>query len=163
MGELDILIVERGITMNRNSVTNSNDKKAKILPVDPHYVAASPYGWGIEMSGTEAADGSSLDHAGIIGLPMTNFTIEGEGIKKARVRNKRGKWLDYKSGFGMNQLEALGDGTAITGLEIVGKGFIVGVHLRGGEWLNSVNTSDKEGAVTIGIGVPIDAIWIDRV
>lgn len=138
------------------------DKKIKNIPDEPHYVAATQNGWGVEMYGTEAVDGSPLDHAGIIGLPMTNFTIEGKGIKKARVKNKRGRWLDYKSGFGINQLEALGDGTGITAIEIVGKGFIVGVHLKGGNWLNSVNTSDKEGEVTIGIGIPIDAIWIDR-
>lgn len=142
---------------------STTNQKTKTIPSYPHYAAASQNGWGVEMSGTEAVDGSPLDHAGIIGLPMTNFTIEGQGIKKARVRNKRGRWLDYKSTFGMNDTDALGDGTDITGIEIVGKGFIVSVHLKGGTWLNTVNTSDKEGEVVIGIGTPIDAIWINRV
>lgn len=133
------------------------------LPDDPHYAAASQNGWGVEMSGLEAVDGSPLDHAGIIGLPMTNFTIEAKGIKKARIRNKRGKWLPYKTGFGMNSIEALGDNTDITGIEIVGSKFMVSIHTKGGSWLPSAITSDIEGEVLLTTGAAIDAIWVDKI
>jgi hypothetical protein len=131
---------------------------APVTYTEPHYVAASQNGWGIEMIGTEAVDGSDLDHAGIIGLNMTDFKIECEGIRKARVRNRRGKWLPYKKNF-----VSLGDGTDITGIELVGEGFIFSVHCKGGSWLASKNTSNVEGEVLGGLGSPIDAVWIEKI
>ena len=127
----------------------------------PHYISKSQNGWGVDMEGTEAIDGSLIDHAGIIGLPMINFTIEAKDIKKARVRNKRGKWLDYKNFYDINN--PLGDDTGITGIEIVGAGYIASVHVKGGSWLRSVVTSDAEGEVILGSNLPIDAIWIDKI
>lgn len=126
------------------------------ISITPHYVAKNKDAWGIEMRGTEAVDGSDLDHAGIFGLEMTNFKIEGAGIKKARIKNKRGKWLEYKEGY-----TELGDGSTITGFEIVGAGYILAIHLKGGQWMTPVFTSDEEGNVLVGTGAPIDAIWID--
>ncbi len=127
----------------------------------PHYAAATQDGWGIEMVGIFADDGSDTDYAGTIGMPITNFTIAAPGIKKARVRNRRGRWLEYSDSF--DTVNGLGDGTDITGIEIVGQGYVVGAHVKGGSWLGSVMTSDEEGAVVIGIGTPIDAIWIDTI
>ena len=124
---------------------------------EPYYVAKSQNGWGVGMVGLEAEDGSDLDHAGIIGLVMTNFKIDGKNIKKARIRNRRGKWLPYKSSN-----EALGDDTTVTGIEIVGSGYTVSVHIMGGSWLTSMNTSDVDGEILVGNGAPIDAVWIDK-
>lgn len=134
----------------------------KTISKTPHYVAKTIDGWGIEMHGLEAMDGSITDHAGILGLPMINFTVEGSDIKKACVRNKRGKWLPYKTGFGMNNSEALGDDTAITGIEIVGSGYLMSVHIKGGSWLNPVKTSDIEGQNRLSTGAVIDAVWIEE-
>lgn len=128
---------------------------------EPRYAACTQDGWGVEMIGTDAVDGSDTDHAGIFGLAMTNFTIAASGIKKARVRNKRGKWLEYKTNFDKNK--GLGDGTNITGIEIVGAGYIAAVHVKGGSWLPLVRTSDTEGAVIIGENFIIDAIWVDAI
>lgn len=127
----------------------------------PHYAAATNNGWGVEMVGIFAEDGSDTDYAGVLGTAMTNFTIEANGITKARVRNKRGRWLEYSNIF--DTVNGLGDGTDITGIEIVGHGYLVGAHVKGGTWLESVRTSDKEGDTIIGIGTPLDAIWIDTI
>ena len=139
----------------------SKTKDQKKVYEFPHYIAKSQNGWGVDMEGTEAVDGSSIDHAGIIGLPMINFTIEAAGIKKARVCNKRGKWLDYKNGYDINN--PLGDDTGITGIEIVGAGYIVAVHVKGGSWLHTIKTSDVEGEMILGANRLIDAIWIDKI
>lgn len=128
------------------------------IPEEAHYVAETQDGWGIAMTNTEADDGSDLDHAGVIGLSMTNFKIGSSKIKQARVRNKRGKWLPYKTGFE----NPLGDGTDITGIEIVGSGFVFAVHVKGGQWLGSNHTSNNEGEVLVTTGTAIDAIWIDK-
>ena len=124
-----------------------------------HYVAKTNDGWGVAMTGLDADDGSDLDHAGIFGTPMTNFKIEGNLVKKARIKNKRGKWLPYGRGFNTE----LGNDTNITGIEIVGKGLIFAVHIKGGMWLNPVRTSDDDGEVLVGNGAVIDAIWIDEI
>ena len=133
----------------------------KSISEDPRYIAATENGWGIEMIGIEAADGSDIDHAGIIGKAMTNFTVEASGIKKARVRNKRGRWLEYKTGFDKNN--PLGDGTGITGIELIGAGYVASVHVKGGSWLGSRRTSDTDGEVILGSNLPIDAIWIEKI
>jgi hypothetical protein len=146
-----------------NEKIQVTDTPNSILPQKPHYAACTAAGWGIEMLGLEAMDGSGIDHAGVFGLPITNFTVEAADIIKARVRNKRGKWLEYKTGFGMNSIEGLGDGTVITGIEIVGDKFYVAVHVRGGSWLNPVKTSATEGVAFAGNGAPIDAIWIEKI
>jgi len=130
--------------------------------IDPHYVSATKDGWGTEMVGSDTIDGADIvNYTGTMGLPITNFTIEGKGIKKARVRNKKGRWLGYSDKF--DKTTGLGDGTNITGIEIVGKGFIFAVHLKGGDWMKPVTTSDKEGEVLGGIGTPIDAIWVEKI
>lgn len=137
-----------------------NDVSKK--PLIPHYSAKTKeLGWGIDMTGTYSVDYHNIDYAGVFGLSMTNFTVEAEGIKKARVKNKRGYWLWYSDAF--DKTKGLGDDTPIVGLEIVGAGYLVGVHIKGGTWLNAVKTSDKEGEVLIGNGAPIDAIWIDKI
>ena len=125
----------------------------------PHYIAKSQNGWGIGMTGLEADDGSALDHAGIIGLPMTGFKIAAKNIAKARVRNKRGKWLPYGTGFDSD----LGDGTNITGIEIIGSGYVYAIHIMGGQWMTGMITSDIEGEVLATNGATIDAIWIDKI
>lgn len=123
------------------------------------YVAKTDDGWGIVMTGLDADDGSDLDYAGIFGMSMINLKIEGKLVKKARVKNKRGKWLPYGCGFNTE----LGNDTEITGIEIVGKGLIFAVHIKGGMWLNPVRTADEEGSVFIGNGAVIDGIWIDEI
>lgn len=143
-----------------------SDTEKKIeskLPREPHYVAKNEDGWGVEMLGLEAIDDSEMDHTGTFGMPIINFTIEAADILKARVRNKRGKWLPFKTGFGMNKSEALGDDTPITGIEILGKKFILSIHAKGGGWLPSVITSEVEGEVQATVGSAIDAIWIDKI
>lgn len=143
---------------------NDTEKKIKSeLPQEPHYVAENADGWGIEMSGLEALDGSEIDHTGTIGMPIINFTVEAADIQKARVRNKRGKWLPFKTGFGMNKIEGLGDGTPITGIEIIGTGFIFSIHAKGGSWLPTMTTSENEGVVQGIANSSIDAIWIDKI
>lgn len=124
-----------------------------------HYVAKTNDGWGTAMTGLDADDGSDFDHAGILGRSMINFKIEGKLVKKARIKNKRGKWLPYGCGFDTE----LGNDTDITGIEIVGKGLIFAVHIKGGTWLNPVRTSDVDGEVLVGNGAVIDAIWIDEI
>lgn len=123
------------------------------------YAAKSNYGWGVTMIGIESEDDSGIDHAGIFGSTITNFKIGGRLVKKARVRNKRGKWLKYGSGFDAE----LGNDSEITGIEIVGSGLILAVHVKGGQWLNPVHTSDEDGAVLAGNGAVIDAVWIDEI
>ena len=138
-------------------------KVESTLPKEPHYVAKNSSGWSVEMSGLEAIDRTDTDHTGVFGIPITNFTIEAADIIKARVRNKRGKWLEYKTKFGMNYAEALGDNTPITGIEIVGKGFIFSIHVKGGTWLPTMFTSDTEGEVLATTGSQIDAIWVAKI
>lgn len=130
---------------------------------EPHYAVENSAGWGMEMLGVDAVDGSDIDHAGSFGDPIVNFTIEAVDILKARVRNKKGKWLPFKTGFGMNKTEALGDGTPITGIEIIGTGFIFSVHVKGGSWLPTMITSETEGEVQAIASSQIDAIWIDKI
>lgn len=143
-------------------MTNTEKKIESTLPQEPHYVAKNADGWSVEMSGLDAVDGSATDHTGTFGLPIINFTIEAADILKARVRNKRGKWLPFKTGFGMNAAEALGDDTPITGIEILGNKFVLSIHAKGGSWLPAIITSDVEGEVQAVAGSTIDAIWIDK-
>ena len=141
-------------------MSDTIDKKGNAMIEEAvHYVAKTNDAWGIPMTGLEADDGSGLDYAGIMGIPMVNLKVEGKLVKKARVKNKRGKWLKYGSDFD----NELGDDTAITGIEIVGKGLVVAAHIRGGQWLNPVFTSDEDGAAMISTGAVIDAIWIDEI
>lgn len=122
------------------------------------YQAKTADGWGIEMVGTEPADDSDIDHAGIIGQSITNFKIGGRIVKKARVRNSRGKWLAYNSGMNIE----LGNNKPITGIEIVGSGLAYAIHVKGGQWLPRIITSDVEGEQLATAGA-IDAIWIDEI
>ena len=145
-------------------MSDINEKKIDTkLPLEPHYAVENANGWGIEMSGLDALDGSDIEHAGILGMPIINFTIEAADILKARVRNKRGKWLPFKTGFGMNKAEALGDGTPITGIEIIGSGFIFSIHVKGGSWMPFILTSETVGEVQAIASSSIDAIWVDKV
>ena len=117
--------------------------------------------WGPEFIGTDASDDSDVSYAGILGIPFTKITLGAKGIKKFRIRTKKkGKWSKYQTGF--DKQNALGDGTPITGIEIVGKGFVYGVHIKGGSWLPTVITSDQDGEILTGSGSPIDAIWIEK-
>lgn len=134
------------------------DIKPADVPVTPHYCAKTVEGWSVCMTGLEADDGSGLDHTGVLGIPIIDFRITAKNIKKARVRNKRGKWLPYKSGP-----DGIGDGTNITGIELVGKGYVYSVHVKGGQWLPGAITSDIEGEILITTGSAIDAIWIDEI
>lgn len=138
----------------------ATDNKSNTLPEIPHYAVATSDGWISEMNGTESVDSSDIDYAGILGIPITNFTIEGAGIKKVRVRNRKNKWLPYKNGF--DKTTGIGDNTPITGIEIVGSGFIFSIHAKGGSWLPMVHTSDVEGETLAIAGSQIDAIWIDK-
>lgn len=123
------------------------------------YVVKTKDGWGVPMTGLDADDDSDTDHAGIIGMPMINFKIDGSLVSKARVRNNRSKWLPYGRGLDVE----LGKDSAITGIEIVGKGLIFAVHVKGGEWLSPAITSDVEDEVKVISGAAFDAIWIDEV
>ena len=135
-------------------------EKTTVTTIDEavHYVAKTQDGWGVAMNGLEAEDGSDLDHAGVFGLPMLDFKITAKNITKARVRNKRGKWLEYKDGY-----KGLGDGSNITGIELVGKGYVFSVHIKGGLWLPAMWTSDVDGEVLATNGSVIDAIWIEEI
>lgn len=123
------------------------------------YQAKTIDGWGITMIGDSDSDDSGIDHAGIIGKPMINFKIDGRLVKKARIRNNRGKWLNYNSGMDIE----LGNDKPITGIEIVGSGLIFAIHVKGGEWLPSIITSDIDNEVLATVGTSIDAIWIDKI
>lgn len=138
---------------------DAKDVASSTIADSVRYSVKTDDGWGIDMIGVDASDGSSLDHAGIFGKPIRNIKIGGKLVKKARVRNKRGKWLPYGSGFD----KELGDNTDITGIEIVGKRLVFAIHIKGGQWLNPVFTSDVEGEILIGNGAVIDALWIDEV
>ena len=144
-------------------MSDSTEKSNVEIPQEPHYAAKTDDGWSTEMLGLEALDDSGADHTGILGVPIINFTIESADITKARVRNKRGKWLPYKTTFGMNNKEALGDNTPITGIEIVGNGIIFSIHVKGGSWLPVVTTSNTAGEVLAVTGSQIDAIWISKI
>lgn len=144
-------------TKNEKAIEVTNTKTTEPI----YYKAKTQNGWGIGMNGLEAEDGSELDHAGIIGMPMTNFMIDGTLVKKARIRTKRGKWLDYVTEF--DGKTGIGNDVPITGIEIVGKGLVFAVHALGGQWLNPVFTSDTDGEILVGSGFIIDAIWIDAV
>jgi len=138
------------------------EKKIQTTPEEPHYAVKVDDAWGYEMLGLDPVGNHDTEYSGVFGTPITNFTVEASGIKKARVRNKRGKWLPYGHNFGMNSKEGLGDETPITGIEIVGSGFIFSVHAKGGAWLPIVNTSDVEGEVLSIVPSQIDAVWIDK-
>ena len=138
-----------------------NKNTQKVIPNEAHYNTATKYGWNNEMIDCNSVDGSEKDSSGIIGEVITNFTIEAAGIKKARVRVAKGGWLPYKTGFNTN--DGLGNGKPITGIEIVGSGYLVGVHAKGGSWLSPVKTSDVEGEVVVGGGMIIDAVWVSKI
>ena len=127
----------------------------------PRYSGKTKNGWSIEMRGTEAIDGSDQEYVGSFGDPLINFTVEGSGIKKARVRNSRGKWLPYSTGF--DTAKGLGNDKSITGIEIVGKGYKFAIHILGGQWLPVIRTSDVEGEILGTIGCTIDGIWVDKI
>lgn len=137
-----------------------NNQTTQTVSDIPHYRTAIKDGWGREMYGLDPADGSDNNFSGIMGLPITNFTVEASGIKKARVKVSKGKWLPYKTGYDI--INGIGNGQPITAIELVGSGYFVAVHAKGGSWLNTVTTSDVEGAVIVGGGMPIDAIWIEK-
>ena len=139
-----------------------NDNTTHVdLPELPHYASASNNNWSSELFGTESVDGSDTSYAGILGIPITNFTLEGKGIKKFRVRNRKNKWLPYKTNF--DKTIGAGDNTPITGIEIVGSGFIFSIHVKGGSWLPAVCTTNKEGEILAIAGSQIDAVWIDKI
>lgn len=118
--------------------------------------------WGPEFVGSDASDGSDASYAGVLGIPFTKITLGAKGIKKFRIRTKKkGKWSKYQTGF--DKENAFGDGTPVTGIEIVGSGFIYCIHIKGGSWLPTVFTSDKENEIIAGSGSPIDAIWIEKI
>lgn len=131
------------------------------LPELPHYASASNNSWSSELFGTESVDGSDKSYAGILGIPITNFTLEGKGIKKFRVRNRKNKWMPYKNSF--DKTIGAGDNTPITGIEIVGSGFIFSIHVKGGSWLPAVRTTNKDGEILAIAGSQIDAVWIDKI
>ena len=129
---------------------------------DPHYIASNKNGWTVEMLGSYGIDDDFATHTGTLGMVMTNFTIECEGIKKARVQDNRGRWLPYKTGFDkVNGLSGKFD-KPIKGIEIVGAGFKVAAHLFNGEWIQPKDTSDVEGEVLITVPTAIDAIWVSK-
>ena len=145
------------MTTNTNSVIDiANDDELD----EPKYAVYSKT-WGPDFTGLSDSNESDADFAGILGEPITNITIGAKGIKKFRIRTKKkGKWHSYQNGF--NKTTAKSDGTAITGIEIVGKGYCFAVHIKGGTWLPTAFTSDTDGEVLVGSGSPIDAIWIDK-
>lgn len=117
--------------------------------------------WGPEFIGTESSDNSDNSYAGILGIPFTNIAIGAKRIKKFRIRTKKkSKWTKYITGFTKDS--TFGDGSPITGIEIVGSGFMYAVHVSGGSWLPPVFTSDKDGEIITSTGSPIDAIWIEK-
>ena len=127
----------------------------------PRYCVFVNGSWGSEFINTDAVDDSDASYAGILGTPFTNIAIGAKDIKKFRIRTKKkGKWSAYKTGF--NKDASFGDGTPITGIEIVGSGFMYAVHVSGGSWLPPVFTSDKDGETITSTGSPIDAIWIEK-
>lgn len=138
---------------------DTEKKEETTIEDDVRYAIKTNDGWGVTMTGLDADDNSDIDHAGIFGMSMINFKIEGKFVNKARVKNKRGKWLPYGCGFDAE----LGDDTDIIGIEIVAKDLIFAVHVKGGAWLNPVHTSDVDGEVLVGNGAVIDAIWIDKI
>ncbi len=138
--------------------TDTKDVAVSTITDSVRYLVKTDDGWSIDMIGLDASDDSGLDHAGIFGKPICNIKIGGKLVKKARVKNSRGKWLPYGSGFD----KELGNDTNITGIEIVGKGLVFAIHIKGGQWLNPVFTSDIEGEVLVGNGAVIDALWIDE-
>lgn len=132
----------------------------KTIPEVPRYMVKNKRGWGIEMNGTEASDGTDIFYAGRMGFPILNLAIESSKIKKVRVCNKRGKWLPYKVGFDPN---GVGDDTMITGIEIVGAGLKYSIHTKGGGWFPIFRTSDTENDVLAVSAAGIDAIWVDEI
>ena len=128
---------------------------------DPRYAVYSD-SWSPEFIGTDAQDDSDADFAGVLGIPITKFTVGAKGITGFRVRTKKkGKWTTFQHGFDKDN--AAGDGTPITGIEIVGSNFMYAVHVVGGQWLPAVMSSSTEGMQYAGIGAPIDAIWIEKI
>lgn len=128
---------------------------------DPHYSVFAGGEWGDEFTGT-FSETTDNDYAGTLGVPITNITLGAKGISEFRIRTrKKSRWSDYsKAGF--NKENTIGDGTPITGIEIVGSGYVYAVHIKGGEWLPSVLTADKRGVNFIGCAVPIDGFWIEK-
>ena len=119
---------------------------------EPRYTVKIGDTWLPDMLGTEDTSGSSKSSAGIFGQIITDFTL-GDGYTYA-VRGKRGKWV---SGNKYDKEANLSKGGPVTGLKIDGN-VIYAVHIKGGNWLTPVN-----GGTEIGIGVPIDAVWIELV
>lgn len=124
----------------------------------PHYACYVDGKWDVEMLGTKDKVGAGRTYAGIFGHPIQGITIEG--VKKYRVCTAAGGWTDYTEGF--DKTSPIGDGSNIIGIEIVDPKAMAAVHIKGGMWLEPVNTSATDGAVVIGCNAPIDAIWIDR-
>ncbi len=138
----------------------TDDVKTVVESEEPKYAVCTTE-WGPDFTGLEDSVGSDASFAGTLGKPITNFTVGAKNIKKFRIRTKKkGKWQAYQTGFNK---DIKSDGSAILGIEIVGKGYCFAVHIKGGTWLPAVFTSDTEGEVLVGSGTPIDAIWIDSI
>ena len=128
---------------------------------DPRYAVYSD-DWSPDFIGIDAQDDSDADFAGILGIPITKFTVGAKGISGFRIRTKKkDKWMSFQHGFDKDN--AISDNTPITGIEILGSNFMYAVHILGGQWLPAITSSDVEGVRYAGIGAPIDAIWIEKV
>ena len=129
---------------------------------DPIYSVFNSNGWGPDFDGDYALDDSGADHAGTIGIPITKIYAYAKNIKKMRIQTRRRRWSEYMTLTSVDN--PLGtDGVPITGIEIVGAGYRCAVHVRGGDWLAPVDTTDVEGKALIGNNNPIDAIWIVKI
>ncbi len=110
--------------------------------------------WLPDMIGTEAADGSNVDYAGIFGHPITYITIGG--VDKYRVFSKKGKWSEFFTEY--DKKKPAGNGSPILAIEIHDKNAVIGVHILGGSWLPSKKcTGDYAGCMS-----PIDGVWIEK-
>lgn len=109
-----------------------------------------PFSYSVLSKG-EWIDRNTDKVAGNQGSPITGF--KAFGVEAYRVKTQNG-WTDYGYDGDM-----VGDGDPIVKIEVVGNGIVAGIHVLGGEWLGSRESSPFEGTVDFGISIPIDMIW----
>lgn len=138
--------------------TNSENSPGGNFEIFKYAVLKSDGTWSPDMEGLMASDGSDISYAGTLGVGIIGLVISG--VRKYRVCTQRGGWGPYISEY--NKDNPAGNGTPIIAIEIVDPAIDVGVHIKGGSWLDKTSTVDFEGGAYAGCMIPIDGVWMTK-
>ena len=139
------------------------DTSGKAKKVQPTYCAQVLNGhkreWLPEMVGKNSTDGSGETFAGETGLPIIGLAVKGAG--KYRVKTKKHGWLEYATGYDLNDDEdgyAGWEGSPVTAVHIPSTNYKVQVRHRGTKGF----TPAVQGKACGNGKDPIDAVRIWR-